>query len=56
MTQWATVDVSDGPDSIWKGAIVPAKDKESARRQAHSFGYAVLRRESDHEDWRIDND
>ena len=52
MSQWATVDRSDGPGIPWKGNIFRAKSEEAARAAAHSFGYTVLRRESDNEEWR----
>lgn len=31
MSQWGTVDRSDGPDSSWKGKIFRAKSEEAAR-------------------------
>lgn len=52
MTQWATVDRSDGPGIPWKGGIFRARDEEAARTDAHSFGYTVLRRESDEDEWK----
>ena len=52
MSQWATVDRSNGPGLPWKGSIFRAKSEEAARTAAHAFGYTVLRRESDNEEWR----
>lgn len=52
MSQWATIDLSDGPGFPWKGKIFRAKSEEAARTAAHSFGYTVIRRESDTEEWK----
>lgn len=54
MTQWATVDWSDAPGGApWKGNVFRAKDEDAARTAAHSFGYTVLRREADTDDWEV---
>ena len=52
MSQWATVDRSNGPGLPWKGRIFRAESEEAARAAAHAFGYVVLRRESDNEEWK----
>jgi hypothetical protein len=52
MSQWATVDRSNGPGLPWKGRVFRATSEEAARAAAHAFGYTVLRRESDNEEWR----
>lgn len=52
MSQWGTVDRSDGPDSSWKGKIFRAKSEDAARAAAHAFDYTLLRRESDNEEWK----
>ena len=52
MSQWGTVDRSDGPGFPWKGKIFRAKSEEAARSAAHAFDYTLLRRESDNEEWK----
>ena len=44
MSQWATVDRSNGPGLPWKGRIFRAESEEAARAAAHASGYVVLRR------------
>ncbi|QBP33348.1 hypothetical protein SEA_BRUTONGASTER_134 [Gordonia phage BrutonGaster] len=52
MSEWATVDRSDGPDNIWKGRIFPAEGEQEARDRAWSFGYTILTRQAGEEEWR----
>lgn len=54
MTQWATVDWSDAPGGApWKGHSFQAQCEDAAHSLAHSFGYTILRRESDTDKWEV---